>query len=205
MTKPTFFSKTKPEYIGVADLSTLYGVSAQRIYQLRNEGIIKVETVPGAKHEVFPLVETISGLFEYQRKLADGGNAAGAAGKDELVRERISLTRAKRIETENKNARAAGELIDTEIVAHLYTSEANVLKTRIRSLPVEITAKLRRSPDDVTAQGVLSDAIDEILTVFANRTPEETKAELIRSDPEFWSRIEAVEETDDEIEIGDDE
>lgn len=161
MSKAVFFNKERREYLSAADVAELFGVTAQRVYQLRDAGIIKAETVTGAKHEVYSLAPTIAALFSYQREQEKNGS------NDAYTTARIAQMEVKTRKAALEARKLAGELIEVKEFEKWFSGWAQQARSTILSLP-HFAKDCRIAPDDATAYRILQDRVYAALELISN-------------------------------------
>lgn len=158
-------SKTEKLLGSATDLAAWLGVSERRIEQLANENIA-VRIARG----VYDIRASVDGYIKLLKKNAT------AQGSEELLKERVLLTREKRRQAEIETALLEGTVGDMGLLLELWADRFGKTKTKLLGIP---TAQA-----DILASETNPNAIREALEISIKESLNESasinQSELIR-------------------------
>lgn len=145
-------------YITAAGLAEVAGLTVRRIYQLRDSGVITPKKAPTAKHEVYPLSQTLAAL------LAQKSNIKYS---EELTKSRIKIAEESSRKLKMMNDVKAGQLHETADVEKVMSDMLSAFKTRLRGIPAELADKLLKAPDRRTVVKVIEMEINTVCALLS--------------------------------------
>jgi len=149
-------SKTK--LLGsAADLAAWLGVSERRVGQLADENIaVKVARA------VYDIRASVEGYIKLLKKNAT------AQGSEELLKERVLLTREKRKQAEIETAALEGKMLEADIVQRFWAQMVGDARTELLSIPTTHAGQLASEENPNQVQKLLDAAISNALNKLAN-------------------------------------
>ena len=183
--------KTEKQLVSAEELALLTDITARRVRQLAQEGIIKPEKVTGANGKRYDLQPTLLALLKYYReKLSKRDNAP-----PDLNAEKLRQVIVRRELDEIKLRLAKGEIHRTADIEKVFGVMLTRLRVGLQSIPLGVAPLLTEKAD-----------INEIAEIIDNRISR-TLFELINFDFDIFSasggkkyidEIEAAEGSNDE-------
>lgn len=139
--------------VGLNELATWVGLTARRIVQLVEEGVM-------VKHGrgQYPLKQNILAYISHLQGLAQR-----TVGKSELSEEKLLTARIERRRRELEYAQQEGSLITVESHKEAMAEALDLVRSNIRNLPGAIAPRLVGVDDARDVQAILAPAVDDAL------------------------------------------
>jgi phage terminase Nu1 subunit (DNA packaging protein) len=154
--------------VSVAALARMFELTAGRIYQLVQDGIL-----PRAGRGVYDLNACVPSYVRHLRKeIAEAG-----LGADDFVSQRARLTKARADTMETEVAAMRDQLIPADQVDLAWQELCDVIRSKILALPDKIAPRLATAPrEPAVVASLLRHALFEVLGEIAGsqETPHST-------------------------------
>jgi len=141
----------------VATLATLLDLDVRRVQQLAKAGVI-----PRAKRGSYPIAESVRGYIRYLRRTETD---RVRPGDFEGARTRKMSAEAEMAEIELATRR--GQMVAVQDVVSRVASVLERVRARITAIPGKLAPRLVGAETAMQAQGLLQDAVGEVLTELA--------------------------------------
>ncbi|MGH8086329.1 MAG: hypothetical protein ACREPV_13820 [Lysobacter sp.] len=147
------------ETCSAAQLATLLGLSARRIRELAEAGVI-----PRARGR-YPVADAVAAYCANLREVAAGRRGDGDGGEAlDLAAERAKLARSQREAVELKLARDRGQLVDATAVRLGFSTMVRAAVGRLRGVPSKAKGRIPTLTvrDIDILDGLIDDALREV-------------------------------------------
>lgn len=157
------------QYVNADTLAALFKVTGRRIYQLVADGVLRAEKVEGHAHKVYPFVESVQSYVTYlQDRLAKRGGVNEALNEAKLVEQDL---RSRKLAAQV--ALVEGRAHSTEDVEAVMNDMLAAFRTRLRSVPLEVTPKLAGVSTEQDITRILADEIDNVCLLLSDYNADE--------------------------------
>jgi len=161
-----------------ADLGDLLDMSTRWVQRLAAEGVL-ARIRPGR----FALKESVLVYVRHVRELAGQGkiprnllDSGEGADPDELLREKIRLTRANADAREMEALVMAGELLDRGCLEEELGRLVTAFRARVLSIPQKLAGRLQGEKDPRRIEAMLKEALHEALHELSAYDPDRVAA-----------------------------
>lgn len=154
-------------YVKTSDIAKLFGLSARRVQQLNEDGIIGMEEmqVRGKPAKKYKLIDTVNNYIGHLRKKADGVQEK----KEDRLRENkkldaeIRFKEARAAAAEMNLAELEGKLHRSEDVENMTTDLVLTIRSALLSLPGMLAKDVSEMNDAAECSELIRTVITDIL------------------------------------------
>lgn len=167
-----------PDSLGTTDLATVLNVSVRRIQQLAKDGVIPkcIGDDGQAVDGKFPIPAAIHAFIAHVRE-----SCTNTESEQELEELRKRILRLKGDREELIVANMRGGLHHSEVVRAIMDDQNTALRSRALAIPNSITRLLVGQTDPIAINGILTEAVNDLLVESKTYSLEEFQAR----NPEF--------------------
>ena len=153
-------------YCTTAQIAKIFGLSARRTQQLREDGIINTEKVKGGKR--FNLEDSVKKYIEFISGKAKGKGAAEAEDKlrEQKLKAEIRLKESQGELHNLKTEIAAGKYISVEDVKLDYSRFFVAFKNYVMSIPPKVSGQISGAVDPIEVRRIESELTEEMTKIL---------------------------------------